>query len=146
MKNTALPTNPISLTRLSSILTPKGWYYVCDLAPYRDFGGVLFSDDPVVQADSHAAATGLVWRDSLFIRQPPRWSPQPHFSLGLHWRIANIAPSGDGYIYQTPEGLSIGLRHTRMLSSYTSWEELYIDLHAHIFSFVHSGLLQVYEV
>lgn len=137
--------NPISLIDLSVHMCQRGWYYLCDLCGYRDF--VHHSDHLVSfrERSLHDECTGLLWRDSIFVHSEPKWVLQPERSFQLLWRYASEKNVDSRWIYQTIEGIQIGIHHNKSLSEYRSWKDLCAVLPEYIESFVQSGLLNLVE-
>lgn len=135
-----LPHNPISLFELCRLMREKGWYYVCDLCTYRDFGHE-YTDIRAMDA-----LCGLVWRDSLFVRKDPFWSTYKGMFSNIQWRIYEKKRVPQGWIYTTPEGLQLGVRGSFALDSYIDWDTLFEAHQDQLHSLIHSGLLHVQGV
>jgi len=133
--------NPIALQRLCRVMREKGWHYVCDLCSYRDFGAPVYTDNPVEQGDIHAQLTGLLWRDSIFIRHQPEWTPGALCDEEMIWRVHSEQKVEEGYLYQSLEGFLLGIETSRSLLSYTTWTELREDHESRLQPLLHSCLL-----
>ena len=129
------PTNPISRSKLATLMKACGWNYVSDLCTYRDFG---HERDDIEERDF---LCGLVWRDSLFIRTDPIWSVQQTMNCTLLWRIKSKKQVANGWIYTTLEGLQVGFRGDVSLEEYSDWTVLCTRHKEYVYSFIHSGLL-----
>ena len=133
------PKNPISRVELSALMRTYGWFYVCDLCAYRDFG---HETENIEQRD---VLCGLVWRDSLFVRVHPTWSLRHTIGYTLIWRVRTKERVQNGWIYTTPEGLQVGFRGEKPLDRYSEWSVLCSDHKEYVYSFIHSGLLTLGE-
>ena len=136
--------NPIQLLELVIHMERRGWHYLGDLCGFRDF---IQRERPYtyIQASLCDEVTGLLWRDSLFVRTPPQWKPSMNTCYRLVWRIHSESKVDSGWIYKTKEGMQIGLHHTKSLLHYQSWMELCTELPTYVEAFVQSGMLTLVE-
>ncbi|MEC7986405.1 MAG: hypothetical protein VX278_14665, partial [Myxococcota bacterium] len=93
-----------------------GLHYLMDGVSYRDFLPQLpdsWKGYPRIEQNHlHDVYTMRLWRDSIFTRRPPEEPCTVHADkLRIVPRIANMQSVPQGFVYQTFDGISLGLSH-----------------------------------